>query len=531
MQSRIHRTELSRRGLLKAGAGAGIGAGSLAMGGGLHLAGAQDASPAAIPEVTPREGDVVQFSYLRPTWGPATFTGNGPFQQQLQELGKVEIEVQIIPVIDFDTRINTVLASGDLPDVMWGGGPAQQIWKDAQDQGAFAPINQYLDQFPAVKDAVPQSFWDLLTDENGDIFFIPNLIYPVVPFFIFYRQDVFDAAGIAEPTNLDEFVAACEALSANPDMSPLTMGYTWHAKDFATVWDFAEFGWQPSPEDENHIVPWFTQDAQIDMHFWFQDMYGRQLLDQNYGINPEPNLSDDRFKGGQSAIALANWASFAEFQTNLRQIDPNAVVGVMDPLSDTAGTRMVFPIDRGFYIAASYDNAEGFFDFINWTLTGGTTLRRYGIEGEMYTVEDGAPVPIPDTGRQSAYQGPQVEPLTFLAPMSEKLDWAAIQRNYEGAGIGDQFEYVKGKFETYGGNEFYDYRNTMIISPTEGENGSRLYEDYLRSTIDAVIINADVNREDWEAAVQEWRGAGGDDIISEVNELQEDKSEPDYGVS
>jgi hypothetical protein len=203
----------------------------------------------------------------------------------------------------------------------------------------------------------------------------------------------------------------------------------------------------------------------------------------------------------------------------------------MDPLSDTAGTRMVFPIDRGFYVAASYDNAEGFFDFLNWTLTGGTTLRRYGIEGEMYTVEDGSPVPIPDTGRKSEYQGPQVEPLTFLAPMSEKLDWAAIQRNYEGAGIGGQFEYVKGKFETYGGNEFYDFRNTMIISPTDGENGSRLFEDYLRSTIDAVIINADVTREDWVAAVDEWRGAGGDDIISEVNELQEDKSEPDYGVS
>jgi ABC-type glycerol-3-phosphate transport system substrate-binding protein len=528
--NRFDATALSRRGLLKAGAGAGLGASALAYGG-IPFAGAQDASPAAIPPVTPREGDVVSFTYLRPTWGPATFTADGPYQQQLEELGKVDIEVQIIPVIDFDTRINTVLASGDLPDVMWGGGPSQQIWKDAQDQGAFAPINEYLEQYPAVKEAVPQSFWDLLTDQDGNIFFIPNLIYPVVPFFIFYRQDVFEAAGIAEPTNLDEFIAACEALSGNPDMSPLTMGYTWHAKDFATIWDFAEFGWQPDPADETRIIPWFTQEAQKEMHFWFQDMYSRQLLDQNYGINPEPNLSDDRFKGGQSAIALANWASFADFQTNLRQIDPNAVVGVMDPLSETAGTRMVFPIDRGFYVAASYDNPGGFFDFLNWTLTGGTTLRRYGIEGEMYTVQDGAPVPIPDTERAAEYQGPQIEPLSFLGPMSEKLDWAAIQRNFEGAGIGDQFEYVKGKFETYGANEFYDYRNTMIISPTDGENGSRLFEDYLRSTIDSVIINADTTREDWDAAVEEWRAAGGDDIINEVNELQEDKSEPDYGVS
>ena len=43
--------------------------------------------------------------------------------------------------------------------------------------------------------------------------------------------------------------------------------------------------------------------------------------------------------------------------------------------------------------------------------------------------------------------------------------------DFEGAGIGDSFEYVKGKFETYSANEFYDYRNTIIISPTDGEDG------------------------------------------------------------
>ena len=39
---------------------------------------------------------------------------------------------------------------------------------------------------------------------------------------------------------------------------------------------------------------------------------------------------------------------------------------------------MVFPIDRGFYVSSQFDNAEGFFAFLEWTLTGGTTLRRYG---------------------------------------------------------------------------------------------------------------------------------------------------------
>jgi ABC-type glycerol-3-phosphate transport system substrate-binding protein len=521
---RIDATSISRRGVVKAGLGLGAGAAL-----GSNAVAAQEATPAA-PPVVARDGDEVSFSYLRPTWGPATFTKDGPFQQQLEELGKARIEVQIIPVIDFDTKINTILASGEIPDVIWGSGPSSQIWKDAQDQGAFTPINDYLEQFPAVKAAVPQPFWDLLANDDGDIFFIPQLIYPIVPFSMFYRKDVFDARGLTEPASLDEFIAVCEELTGDPEMSPFTMGYTWHSKDFATVFDFAFNGWQPAPDDANVILPWFVQEKQRDLHFWFQDMYKRQLLDQNYGLNPEPNLSDERFEGGKSAICMTHWGNFPKFTAGLRKLDPNAEIGILNPLSATAGTRSVFPVDRGFFVSSQMEDPEGFFSFLEWTLTEGTTLRRYGIEGKTFNLVDGMPTSIPDVDREEAYRNPQIEPVSFIAPMSEKLDWVTIQSGFEGAGVGESFEYVKEKFEVYAQNQFFDYRNTMIISPTDGEDGTRLYEDYLRSVVDSVIINADRTPADWDAAVQSWREAGGDQIIDEVNELQTDKSQPDYGV-
>lgn len=480
--------------------------------------------------IKPRAGDEVSFSYLRPTWGPATFTKDGPYQQKLQELGKARIEVQIIPVIDFDTKINTILASGDIPDVVWGGGPMSAVWKEAQDGGAFTPINAYLDQYPALKAAVPDSFWEDLRDDNGDIYFIPQLIYPIVPFSMYYRMDVFEAKGLKEPASLDEFVQTLEALKGDPAISPFTIGYPWHTKDFATVWNFAVNGWQPRADDPNTIEPWFVQQQQIDEYFWFQDMFKRQLLDQNYGINPEPNLSDDRFEGGKSAIAFAHWGAFPKFQTSLAKLDPKAQVGVLPPLSPTAGTRSVFPIDRGFYVAASMGNPDGFFDFLNWTLTDGTTFRRYGMEGKTYTLNGGVPASIPDTGREEAWRGPQIEPLSFIGPLSEKLDWAVIQSDFEGSGIADKFEYVKARFEEYGAHQFFDFRRTTVISPTEGKESTRLYEDILRPVIDSVIINAERTPDDWAAVVQQWREAGGDAIIQEVNELQTDKSQPDYGV-
>ena len=523
--TRDRQVTLSRRRVLQAGAGAAV----LTAG----AASSRSALAQATPGVTPvveRQGDPVSFSYLRPTWGPATFTKDGPYQQMLEQMGKVDIEVQIIPVIDYDTKVNTILASGDIPDVIWGSGPSRQIWKDAQDQGAFTPINDLLDAYPAVKAAVPQSIWDQLADESGAIYFVPQLIYPVVPFSLFYRQDVFEAKGLSEPTTIDEFVAVMEELTGDPAMSPFTMGYTWHAKDLATAFGFALNGWQPSESDPNLLEPWYVQEKQIDLHFWFQDLYRRQLLDQNYGVNVEPNLSDQRFEGGKSAIAAAHWSAFNKFTVSLRTIAPEASVGVLSPLGPTAGTRMVHPVDRGFYISSQMQNAEGFFDFLNWSLTDGTTFRRYGIEDKTYRVVADAAQPIPDLQREEAYRGPQIEPVSFISPIEEKLDWTLVRANYEGAGIGDEFEYVQDKFEAYSAHKFYDFRNPFVISPTEGADGTRLYEDILRPVIDSVIIDANRTRDEWAAAVQQWREAGGNQIIAEVNELQTDKSQPDYGV-
>jgi putative aldouronate transport system substrate-binding protein len=515
----------SRRQVLKRGAALGLSAtavGAVLQSTGHHVVAQQAPQP--------RGGEQVSFTYLRPTWGPATYTANGPYEQELERLGNVAIEVQIIPVIDFDTRINTVLASGEIPDVIWGGGPGQQIWKDAQDQGAFAPINQFLDTYTAVRDAVPAEIWDLLRDQDGNIFFIPNLIYPVVPFFSFYRQDIFEAKGLAEPKTVDEFIATLEQLTGDPNVAPLSMGYTWHAKDIGTAFGFGLFGWQPAPDDPNRLMPWFDQEPQMNLHYWFQDLHERGLLDANYGVNPEPNFSTDRFKAGEVVVATENWLGFPDIVTNLRKVVPDARVGVLPPLAPEAGTRIVFPIDRGFYVSAQMGNPDGFFNFLNWTLTEGNVLRRWGVEGKTYTAQNDRNVPIPDVDREAGYKGPQIEPLSFLGPFSEKLDWETMQSNFEAAGVADQFEYIRGKFEEYGTNHYPDYRNPMIISPTEGEQGTRLFEDILRPVIDSVIINHERTPADWTSALQRWKDDGGAQIIEEVNQLQEDKSKPTYGV-
>ncbi len=517
---------LTRRQLAQRSAALGVGGAAWAAAmtaTGPRRASAQAATP------TPREGDPVEFTYLRPTWGPATFTKDGAYQQQLQDLGKATIDVQIIPVIDFDTKINTILASGEIPDVTWGVGPHSGIWLEAQEQGAFQPINEFLDKYQAVRDAVPSTIWDNLTAEDGNIYFVPNLIWPIVPFFVFYRMDLFEQAGLSEPTTIEEFVSTLEAVKAAlPDHVAFSAGYEWHMKDIFTALGLSAGSWEPLPDDPNTLEPWMTKDKEIDARFWMQDLHKRELLDPEYRITKEPNRSTDNFKAGKVVIATENWLAYPDIVSNLRKVVPEAKVGVFNPLGATAGTRSVYPVDRGFYVASSFDNADGFFAFLDWTLTAGSDLRRYGVEGKTFTLEGDVHAPIADVDREADYKYPQLEPLKFLDPFTEKLDWDQMQLNFAAAGVGEDFEYIRGKYDAYFANDYPDYRNRYVISPTEASDGSRLYEDYLRGIDEGVVINHDLTKDDWIAQVDEWKEAGGADIISEVNELQTDKAKPNY---
>lgn len=471
----------------------------------------------------------VRFTYLRPTWGPATYTKDGPYEKELERRGKVEIDVQIIPVIDYDTKVNTVLASGDIPDVIWGSGPASATWKEAQDEGAFLPIDEYLDKYPAIRKAVPESIWKILQDENGDTYFIPNLIWPQVPFFLFYREDLFEKAGIDPPTSLEDFEATLvEVKAAYPDMVPFTMGYEWSAKELATSFGVAMFGWEPDPDNPDRLIPWFMKEKEVDLYFWLQDLHKKGLLDPDYGVNKEPNFADDKFRAGKAVMVISHWGSYPDIMTKLRPLAPDAEVGVVSPLGPGAGSRAVFPVDRGFYVSAEMDDPDGFFRFLNWTLTEGSDFRRWGIEGKTYRTEDGVKVPIPDSEREKAYQGPQLEPLGFLAPFEEKLDWDQMRISFEAAGVSDRFDYIRRKFEEYTANEYPDYRDPTARSAFEDKKGTQLYEDYLQKVAQSTIIDHKVTRDDWRKAVEKWRASGGDQIIEEVNAAQKDKSKPSY---
>lgn len=481
--------------------------------------------------------ETVKFTYMRGVWGPATFTKGGQYEQDLKDLANVEVDVQIIPIVEYDAKVKTIVAGGDLPDMMMAFGPTDPWWRDLENQGAFAPLDEYLDKYPILWEIAPESVWEMLRNpDDGHIYFIPQTCVAEMPFFVYYRQDWFEELGIKEPITIAELETALETIKQEmPDVVPLTSaaGATaWLGKDLATSFGCTVSGW--TPDENGNLQPDYCTEEAADFAFWLQDMQARGLLDADCGVNPDVTFGEQRFKTGRAAVIMGVFNQISGYLTELDQNDPDAKIGIIGPLAGPngtqGGTRVSFPVDRGYYFSGKAENLDGIMQFLAWTLGEGNDFRKYGIEGKTYTVDaNGNKVGIPDTEREDDYVSSQIEPLTFVHRPEDNFNWDDYKLMFETIGHPDFFEYFQEKWDAYCAVKYYDYKNPTVFSDINNDIGAQLNEAYLSAYWwDGIITNPKVTRDEVSRAVEDWKAAGGQSIIDEFNALQADKSQPNY---
>ena len=355
------------------------------------------------------DSEPTRFTFMRGVWGAATFTPGGEYEQTLKELANVEVEVQIVPIGEYDAKVKTVAASGSLPDMMMAYGPTDAYWRDLENQGAFAPLDEYLEKYPALKSICDDSMWEMLRNpDDGHIYFMPNTCVAEMPFFVYYRQDWFEELGIEEPTTIAELEAALETIKEKmPDVTPMTVaaGSTaWLAKDLGTAFGATVSGW--TPDENGNLIPDHMDEETIEFAFWLQDMKERGLLDEEADVNPDLTFGEQKFKTSRAAVICGVFNQFTGYYTSLMENDPDAKIGIIGPLTGPdgtqGGTRISFPMDRGYYFSSTAQDLDGIMAFLNWSLTDGNDFRKWGVEGKTYTVdENGVKHSIPDTERGS----------------------------------------------------------------------------------------------------------------------------------
>jgi putative aldouronate transport system substrate-binding protein len=239
---------LSRRDFVNTAVGMGLAAALAACSGGRSERGggssatpiADDAAVKGGPKSTPTAGVTYPEGYVGPIAakrGPIVAQGRtvklkvvvqqdtgvadwktNAFSRWYAEQTGVEVEYQAIPAEESATKVNAMIASGDIPDVF-----LRMDFTEAQlalhgTQGLFIPLNQLIEDYGVETKRIFADYPDAkstITSTDGQIYTLPNLndCYHCNAWNnrIWIYQPWLDKLGLSMPTTPEEFEAVLEA--------------------------------------------------------------------------------------------------------------------------------------------------------------------------------------------------------------------------------------------------------------------------------------------------------------------------------
>ncbi len=128
----------------------------------------------------------------------------------------VTIEIQSVQNEDMDGKLQTALNSGDAPDIFMARGGGKLA--DVVEAGQVMDLTDAID--PAIAEAVGEGALSAFSIDDR-VYGMPT---SVLPGGIYYTQELFDKAGIAEtPQTFEELEAATEALKS-AGVAPVALG-------------------------------------------------------------------------------------------------------------------------------------------------------------------------------------------------------------------------------------------------------------------------------------------------------------------
>ncbi|WP_159888238.1 extracellular solute-binding protein [Paenibacillus puerhi] len=147
----------------------------------------------------------------------------------------IKLEVEGLPTDGLKTRLRTVAAANDMPDlfVMW----PDAMTKEFVGGDLLQPVDEFLNSKPEWKNNFIDNAFDGYT-VDGKIYSVPMNLAPSS--FIYYNQSVFDKHGVKVPKTWAELQQAVDTFNKN-NVIPIALGNkaNWAAQStiFSTIGD------------------------------------------------------------------------------------------------------------------------------------------------------------------------------------------------------------------------------------------------------------------------------------------------------
>ena len=223
------------------------------------------------------------------------------------------LEIEAPPISSYSDRRNIVMASGDLPDIIYVGDTGTNYVKWATD-GLLLDLTEYFNE-----EDMPNAYTCLTDDElfSVKIASLDNHIYSMPrvqtkPWdCILYRADWLEAVGMDIPTTPEEFKEVMIAFATmDPDGNGEDDTFGWCLNTAMGAEHrslLSGFGVRPSdvPDENGNYVLMQAQESYMEYLDWCKEMYDAGALDPEFYL-VTMYQDDDYFYAGQMGAVYSN---------------------------------------------------------------------------------------------------------------------------------------------------------------------------------------------------------------------------------
>ncbi|OMF34639.1 hypothetical protein BK133_11550 [Paenibacillus sp. FSL H8-0548] len=338
--------------------------------------------------------------------GLEQFTGNDNINNNklvnlLSEWSGLKLNYEPLPKDNVSQKISVLLASGDVPDILWIPGKSD-YFKLAQ-QGAFEPLDDLIEQkIPNISTVFSQDELDA-AKLDGVAYGIPIRVAQKVGNGLLVRTDILSELGLQAPTTLDEMHTTLKTIKEKNGIAPFTVA-TSNPGAFKA-------GFSPMAGAFGVDTSTIVKDGKLEFS-WVQpefkqflgtmkNWYDEGLIDKEFAINKDVK---DKMINGTAVMTTTYWADAMRIDQSIEEKGKSDTVHFIAPPvgqdgksglpeESLATTYLVIPKE-----AKNKTNAAEYYNFLLEDKT--DMLITFGIENEDYTIENNEVVQTAEQSNQ-----------------------------------------------------------------------------------------------------------------------------------
>lgn len=318
---------------------------------------------------------------------------NNRWTKWINENAPAKVKWVPVPRTQVQQKLNTLIASGTAPDLIWEYD--RSYISQLAAQGAIQPIDEYIEKYSTTYKAYLAKHPELkpFLTINGKMYAIASARgqETIANHGIMIRQDWLDKLGLKAPTTVEElFEVARKFKEGDPDGNgtadtvPITFNYN-GVQILRALFFNNENQWylEDGKLTFGRILDRYTDSLALQ-----KQLFDEGLIDKEYITDTNFQRSLQLWTTGKSGIYLGSWSMGAEF-VDLKKNVPDAKVVPLEPVASKYGKNGLYQeVPANMYIAFNTnmkeDKIEAGVKFLDWMLEKGWEPLRIGEKDVHY---------------------------------------------------------------------------------------------------------------------------------------------------